>query len=408
MPLPPHSEEVEMAIIGCCVTTPKQSVPDAQAVIVSPEFFYTMACRSAWEVIQSMELDKIDIVTVFTKGKRLGVTAQFLSLCQDDVTSPEMLPAWLDELSEKFIARRIIKIAAELTQMACDESKSLLDEAERKIMAIRPNRSVAVGIRELIGQAIEKVERKYKTNTISGLTTGLPDLDAMTDGLHPGEMIVVAAFPSCGKSALLVNIVVANAMLGNGAVIFTAEMAPVQLVLRALCSESKANFHHLTESDLSKMANAAGRIAKSPLYIEPANKLSIQQLTAKARQLQRLHGIKLIGIDYIQLLLGTGDNREQEISSISKGIKAMAIELGVPVLALSQLTDEGKLRESRSIGQDADSVWKLKNKGEWKPFVQPVNLEVEKCRDGATGNVDLEFQKTYVKFESASKIEDEN
>jgi replicative DNA helicase len=162
----------------------------------------------------------------------------------------------------------------------------------------------------------------------------------------------------------------------------------------------------LDDGSLVRLANVAGKILKAPLYIQSVNKMTIQQVTSLARSLRQKHGIKLAGIDYIQLLAGEGDNREQQISSISKGIKGMAIELGIPVMALSQLTDDGKLRESRSIGQDGDSVWKLKNKGEWQPVFQTVELCVEKCRDGATGQVELLFSKRFTRFDNKSKIDE--
>ena len=136
--------------------------------------------------------------------------------------------------------------------------------------------------------------------------------------------------------------------------------------------------------------------------------MSVSQVCAIARRLKQRHDIQLAVIDYIQLLTGKGDNREQEISSISKGIKSMAMELDIPVLALSQLTDDGKLRESRAIGHEADAVWKLENDGVWQPDAQPLKLNVEKCRDGATGFVPLLFLKTITRFESAAKVSDED
>ena len=156
------------------------------------------------------------------------------------------------------------------------------------------------------------------------------------------------------------------------------------------------------------MTVAAGKISHAPIYIENANGMTIGQVQAMARRLHQKHGIKIILIDYIQLLIGTGDNREQQISSISKGLKAIAIELKCCVLALSQLTDDGKLRESRAIGHDADSVWKLENNGEWQPHTQPIKLVVEKCRDGETGKVELIFQKQFTRFENVAKITDED
>jgi replicative DNA helicase len=221
-------------------------------------------------------------------------------------------------------------------------------------------------------------------------------------------MVVVAGFPSTGKTALSVNIAVHNAIKKVPAAIFSAEMLPVQLVVRSLCSEARANFKRLLERDQSNMVTASAKIANSPLYIEQANGLSIGQVTAIARRLKQKHNIQMIVVDYIQLLSGTGDNREQVISSISKGIKSMAMELDLPVLALSQLTDDGKLRESRAIGQDADSIWKLENEGDWQPVIQPIKLNIEKCRDGATGKVSLTFMKEFTRFESAARISDED
>jgi replicative DNA helicase len=153
------------------------------------------------------------------------------------------------------------------------------------------------------------------------------------------------------------------------------------------------------------MRVAASKLSSAPLYIEQANRLSMGQVLAIARRLKQKHGIALAVIDYIQLLTGIGDNREQEIADIAKGCKAMAMELDIPVLALSQLTDDGKLRESRAIGQIADSVFKLENIGEWQPSVQPIKLIVEKCRDGATGFVELAFLKEFTRFENATKVE---
>ena len=147
----------------------------------------------------------------------------------------------------------------------------------------------------------------------------------------------------------------------------------------------------------------AGKLSNAPIHIENASGMTIGQLTASARRMSQKHGIKIFVVDYIGLILGKGDNREQQIASISKGIKSMAMELNCAVLALSQLNDDGKLRESRAPGQDADSVWKLLNDGEWQKTIQPIKLNVEKCRDGETGVIDLIFKKEHTRFENASK-----
>jgi replicative DNA helicase len=217
-------------------------------------------------------------------------------------------------------------------------------------------------------------------------------------------LIVVAGFPSTGKTALAVNIAVHCALNKIPAAIFSAEMRPVQLVIRSLCSNARANYHHLFQEDIARMIPEVARLSKAPIFIEPAQGMSIGQVVAVARRLKQKHGIQIVVVDYIQLLSGIGDNREQQVSSISKGLKAMALELEVAVLALSQLTDDGKLRESRAIGQDADTIWKLENEGEWQPKVQPIKINIEKCRDGETGKVDLTFLKEFTRFECVSKF----
>jgi len=217
-------------------------------------------------------------------------------------------------------------------------------------------------------------------------------------------MIVVAGMTSTGKTALSVNIATHNALQGIPVAIFTAEMLPVKIAIRMICAEAQANFKRLEEKNVPGLVLASGRISNSPIHIEAANSMSIGQMVAIARRLKQKHDIQMIVIDYLQLLTGSGDNREQQISSISKGIRSVALELNCAVLALSQLTDEGRLRESRSIGHDADSVWKLANAGDWEPKIQPITLTVEKCRDGETGEVGMTFFKEHTKFKPATKF----
>ena len=177
----------------------------------------------------------------------------------------------------------------------------------------------------------------------------------------------------------------------------------VQLTVRSICAESHVNFRRITEPDCVKIALSLGKLAKAPVYIESVSGCTIGQIQAITRRMSQRYGVKLIVVDYIQLIAGTGDNREQQIASVGRGLKSIATELSIPVLALSQLNDDGRLRESRSIGMDADSVWILANDGEWQPQIQPVTLTVTKCRDGETGKVLLTFLKSYTRFESSSK-----
>lgn len=409
--LPPHSTEAEQGVIGCCLTTPKGSVSEACEVILSTEFFYEVRHQIIWDAIVGMEVEKVDSISVLQKLKDAGTLesiggAAYLSECQDAAIGASFLSNWLDIVKSKHVLRMVISTCTRAIQSAygggtpCFE---LIAGLERDVLAINPTKTNAYGMRELVYQAVEKIEHRVThPNELSGLSTGLRDLDRLTDGLHKGELVVIAGFPSTGKTALAVNICVTNALNKTPGAVFSAEMRPVQIVVRSICSESRVNFYKVTEYDCDRMKNSITALAHAPLYIEQANHLSIGQVCAMARRLKQKHDIQLAVVDYIQLLTGSGDNREQEISSISKGVKAMALELDIPVLALSQLTDDGKLRESRSIGQDADSVWKLAMDGEWQPAIQPIKLKVEKCRDGATGVVDLTFLKEYTRFSNAA------
>jgi len=412
--LPPHAADAEAAVIGCCLLAPLDCVPAVQEVVTTKDFFYDARCQVAWQAIQSQVPEETDVVSVRQWLKDRDVAdvdalALFLDKCLDSVPSAANLPYYLDQVREKFVLRRIIAVCTEAIQDAygsADAAEDVLDRCERRVLAIQPQGRDGAGIRELVQAAIERIETRIRLGgALTGLPTGLPDLDRLTDGLHPGEMVVLAGFPSTGKTALAVNIAVHNALQSVPAAVFSAEMRPVQLVVRSICSEARVNFHKVCEKHLGLMGKAAASLASAPLHIEQASRLSIGQVCAAARRLRQRHGVRLVVVDYIQLLTGVGDNREQEISSVSKGLKAMALELDIPVVALSQLTDDGKLRESRAIGQDADTVWKVENEGEWQPSIQPVRLRVEKCRDGATGQVPLTFLKEYTRIVSAAKAD---
>jgi replicative DNA helicase len=258
----------------------------------------------------------------------------------------------------------------------------------------------------------------------------------MTTGMHGGEMIVIAARPSMGKTSLAMNIaesVAIDQKLPVG--VFSLEMSSESLVLRMLCSRARVNLRNIregffSERDFPKITSAAGKLAASPLYIDDTAGLSILQLRAKARRMWQQYGIKLFVVDYLQLLHSTSrraDNRQQEIADISNGIKALAKELRVPVIVLSQLNRElekdknrkprlSDLRESGAIEQDADLVcllYKAATDDDEGPGYDerdsvPVNLLIAKQRNGPTGDVHFTFLRSITRFESAAKVSDED
>lgn len=396
--LPPKDENAEKCVIGCCITSPVECVPLAQESILSEQYFYDESCKLAWKEICALPLDKVDVV------KLAGVLPiTFLSECQDAVPSTANLPIWLEILVEKYLLRRLISVSTNTISKAYESTKpvELLDTAEREILAIRPKQSDASGIKELVNQAICRIETKCLSDgAITGLTTGLLDLDKLTDGLHRAEMVVVAALPSRGKTALAVNIAVLNALRGVSVGILSAEMRPVQLVVRSICSESRTNFHRVSVHDVPKMTLASTAISKAPLFIEQASGFTIGQVRAVGRRLKQKHDIQLLVIDYQQRLTGMGDNTEQRTASISAGVKDLCMELDIPIILLSQVNEAGQTKHARATTEDCDSLWKLENDGEWQPQVQPVKLNVEKCRDGQTGTVHLTFLKEITRFEN--------
>lgn len=398
--LPPHDTEAEMAVIGCCLTEPERCITEAQMTILQPEYFYDLRCRNAWTRANSMLPSDVNTITIRCDS----LPFDFLNQCQDLAVSTANLPSWLEIVEKRFIARRLIQTSQDIIRKSY-ELADALEDAESAILKIRPNKVNQESLSALLLQATGILEKQAESNgEITGYSTGLVDLDRKTDGLHPGEFVVIAALPSCGKTALAVNVSVSNAMRGIPAGVFSAEMRPVQLVVRSLCSESKVNPRELCEEDIKKLIVTTSRVSKSPLHIQSASGFSIGQLKAAIRRMKQQHKIQIAVVDYIQLIAGTGDNREQQIASVSRGLKAIALELDICVIGLSQVNDDGKLRESRAIGQDADSVWVLENDGEWHPINQPVQLKIQKCRDGETGMVRLLFMKQWTRFECPAPI----
>lgn len=430
--MPPHSDEAERGVLGCILTSPILCLPEVVARIgASGAAFYDLRHGVLYSLCVALadELKPIDLFTVQT-----GLKAQnqleavggiaYLSQLQDDVVSAANLSAYLDILEEKWLLRKLVQVCTEIVSRAMTEADTgtIIDDAERNVLAIRKlkSRAGAEGIKELVGKAMDEIERLYgRQGSIGGLSTGLTDLDRMTDGLHPEEVTVVCAYPGNGKTSLAVNVAEHAAIDLQAAVgIFSLEMSSVQLVMRMLASRARVNMRnvkdgYLSERDFPQLAAAAVTIATSRIFLDDVSALSIHQLRASARRMAQQHGVQLIVIDYLQLVSSSGNrreqNREQEVSEISKGVKAMAKELRIPVLLLSQLNDDGRLRESRAIGQDADNIWFIEpDKGEKEDssdrFTRPMLLRIRKQRNGPTGTIPLTFLKTFTRFENAAKV----
>jgi replicative DNA helicase len=450
--LPPHSPEAEKGILGCVLLSPNDSMGECiEKSKAGAGIFYDLRHQTIFIALMEMydKREAIDIITLrqHLKDKELleqvGGDSYLISL-PDAVPSAANLSYYLDIVLEKYVLRKLIHTCTEAVGRVYEfegEVDALLDEVERDILRVSESR-VQEGtstIKDLVRSAISTIEKFHaQQGMLTGIATGFTDLDKMTTGLHGGEMIVIAARPSMGKTSLAMNIAEHVAIEQRLAVgVFSLEMTADSLVLRMLCSRSRVNLRNvregfLAERDFPKLTNAAGKLAGAPLFIDDTSGLSILQLRAKARRMWQQYGIKLFVIDYLQLLHSStarrADNRQQEIADISNGIKALAKELKVPVIVLSQLNRDlekrgpgerprlSDLRESGAIEQDADLVGLLyretKGKEDDEPdFEQeavPVKLFIAKQRNGPTGDVDLTFLKPYTRFESAAKVSDED
>ncbi len=447
--LPPHSVEAEQGVLGCVLLSPNEGMGTCIEKLKSgAEVFYDLRHQTIFNTLAAMydAREAIDVITVQQRLKDRQLLEQvggiaYLSTLPDSVPSAANLSYYLDIVQEKFLLRKMIRVCTEVVGRVYDfegEVDALMDEVERDILRISESRvqSHSATIKELVKKAINTIEDFHqRQGMLTGIGTGFNDLDKMTSGLHGGEMIVIAARPSVGKTSLAMNIA-ENVAIDQGLAVgvFSLEMTAEALVLRMLCSRSRVNLRNvregfLAERDFPKLTGAAGKLAKAPLFIDDSSGLSILQLRAKARRMQQQYNIKLFVIDYLQLLHSTSrraENRQQEIADISSGIKSLAKELNVPVIVLSQLNRElerdknrkprlSDLRESGSIEQDADLVGLLyRPSSDEEDITAPgedaiaVNLLIAKQRNGPTGDVNLTFIKPYTRFESAAKVSDED
>src|SRR5438034_3230991 len=445
--LPPHSVEAEQGVLGCALLSPNECMGECiEKLKAASEVFYDLRHRTIYEVMVEM-YDKKEAIDPITLQQRLKDRQQldavgglpYLSSLPDAVPSAANLSYYLGIVREKFILRKMIQTCTEVVGRVYEhegEVDALLDEVERDILHISESRveSSTNTIKELVHTAITTIENFHqRQGMLTGVGTGFLDLDKMTSGFHEGEMIVIAARPSMGKTSLAMNIaehVTLDLKLPVG--VFSLEMTAESLVLRMLCSRARVNLRNirdgfLAERDFPKLTGAAGKLANAPLFIDDSSSLSILQLRAKARRMYQQYGVKLFVVDYLQLLHSTArraENRQQEIADISSGIKALAKELNVPVMVLSQLNREierekgrpprlSDLRESGAIEQDADLVGLLykpksdsddeETGGSAGEEAVPVNLLIAKQRNGPTGDVKLTFLRPYTRFESAAK-----
>lgn len=442
--IPPHSLEAERAVLGA-VLLERESLPKAIEVLRPPDFYKEGHRRIFRTMIGLFERSEpVDLLTLTEELRRsgeleeVGGPAALAALVEEAATAAHLM-SYAGIVREKSLLRDLIRISSEIigqSYEAKEDVDSLLDQAEQQIFQLSERRmeGTAVPIRAILKSTFEYIERLYeRKERVTGLPTGFDELDDLTSGLQPSDLILVAGRPSMGKTAFALNIAKhVGIHLNKRALILSLEMSQEQVVQRLLCAEAKVDSHdvrtgRLKQQDWVRLTNAAGRLSEAPIFIDDTAGLTVLEARAKARRVKAEHGLDLVLIDYIQLMRGRGslENRQQEISEISRALKAMAKELRVPVVALSQLsravetrpTREKRpqlsdLRESGALEQDADLIVFLyrpdryKDLSEIPPEEQNLaEVIVGKQRNGPTGTVRLVFKSEYASFERRAPMD---
>ena len=443
---PPHSVEAEQGVLGSMLISPRETIAECVEKI-NEEYFYVPAHRTIYDVLVDLwnTGQAIDLIT-FTQVLRdrhlldsVGGAA-FVTSLFTFVPTAANVGYYLEIVRDKYILREIISAATESVRRAYeeqDEVNNLLDEVEQRIFAVGEDRfkGEMLSMKEQVISTLESIEKLFENKgAITGVSTGFRDLDKLTSGLHSSEMIVIAARPSMGKTALAMNIAEHAAIeVKLPVAIFSLEMSAQQLVQRMLCSRARVNLAKtrdgfLGEADFPKLTHAASKLAEAKIFIDDSAGLTILELRAKARRLKAQQNIELIIVDYLQLLRSTSrraqDNRQLEISEISAGLKGLAKELKIPIIVAAQLnrnpeirTGSGKgvprladLRESGSIEQDADLVGLLVREEyyadsdeERTELEGKAELIIAKQRNGPIGQVKLTFLKDFTRFEDRAE-----
>ncbi len=436
--VPPQSLEAEMATLGAMLLN-ERAIPEILEITDSA-FFYKKEHKIIFEAIVGLydSRNKVDILTVSEQLRKKGVLEEsggttYLTNLADFVPSSANGTHYARIVKEKGILRALIENASEIISSgyrAQEDVNSLLDKAERLIFEIS-DRKVEGGyvhIKDIIKDGIELIESLYhRKSHVTGIPTGFKDIDLKTAGFQKGDLIIVAGRPSMGKSAFVTSISGYAAIEKNIPVaIFSLEMSKEQLMQRFLCAEAKVEVNRvrtgfLSPSEWPSLTSAAGTLSEAPIYIDDTPAMNIFEIRAKARRLKAHHDIQLILVDYLQLIQGSGrtESRQQEISKISQGLKALAKELKVPLIAVSQLSRavesrEGHrpklsdLRESGAIEQDADLVALLFRQEYYSPSEENQGIAeviIAKQRNGPVGSVNLAFLKEYMRFADLAKNE---
>jgi len=444
----PQSLEAEQAVLGSMLTN-KEAVAKALQWL-SPEHYYKDAHSTIFSVMTNLfqdsePIDTVSVVDKLKKNKELETVggAYYITGLVEAVPTTANVESYAKIVLEKALLRQLILLSHDLASKAYDDREGvddILDSAEQAIFRITQKRLKGgfVKLEPILHKSFESLdERTSKGGLITGVPSGLNDLDNLTAGFHPGELIVIAGRPSMGKTALALTIARNAAVDGkHGVGIFSLEMANQELAMRMLCAEARVNSHlvrtgNLPQKQWKNLSIHVGTLAEAPIFIDDTPAITVLEVRSKARRIMAEHDIELIVVDYLQLMQGPRnvENRQQEISTITRSLKALAKELHIPVVALSQLsraveqrTDKrpilSDLRESGAIEQDADVVMFLYREWFYKKFQQSedsmddfdndidkkaAEIIIAKQRNGPTGTKKFAFIEQYARFENLAR-----
>lgn len=434
--IPPQNVEAEQAVLGAILLEKDSLIKVIE--ILSPEDFYRSSHQKIYRaMLEISEMQKpVDLITLTAEiqGKNLleevgGVS--YLTDLANSVPTAANIEYYAKIVEEKSVLRKLIKVATEIASTGYSGSEDIsqiIGDAEKRIFEISQKKinDGFIPIKDVLMDTLDRIETLHQNKgTITGIPSGFSDLDKMTSGFQRSDLIIIAARPSVGKTAFALNVAQNVAARSKETVaIFSLEMSAQQLVQRMIAAEGNIDGHKLRtglmeEGDWQKLTMAMSTLSESPIYIDDTPGINIYEIRAKARRLKAEKGLGLILIDYLQLIHGRGrsDNRQQEISEISRQLKGIARELEVPVIALSQLSRAveqrqdkrpmlSDIRESGSIEQDADIVAFLYRDDYYNPETEKQNIIeiiIGKQRNGPVGKVELVFLKNFNKFVNYAK-----
>lgn len=445
--VPPQNIEAEQCVLGG-VLLENEAISKVLEIMIADDFYresHRKICHSMIELFEKSEpIDLITLTNILKSNNQLDEVggAAYLASLVDNIPTAANIGYYAKIVKEKSILRGLINAATEIVARGYEDGGDvvdLLDQAEKSIFQISESqiKPSFYEIKSLLKESFKTIEKLYESREIvTGVPTGFDEIDKLTTGFQPSDLIIIAGRPSMGKTAFSLNIAQYAAIKKNiPAALFSLEMSKEQLVLRMLCSEAKVDAHRLRggflgEEDWPKLTRAAGILSEAPIFIDDTPALSVLEMRAKTRRLMAEHKLGLVIVDYLQLMRGRGlfargrssETREQEISDITRSLKSLAKELNIPVIALSQLNRRveerqnkrpqlADLRESGAIEQDADLIAfiyrdEIYDRSDDNPNKGIAEIIIGKQRNGPVGEVKLAFLDKYTTFENLAWVKE--